>query len=259
MSFRCRSIVPAAALLVAAALAAPAAAEVAPVFSQTMAPGGGILRTSSFWADPSKQNDSDSDSLAWAKFTLEHTTTITRVRWWGQAPPASGFELSFWEQDPNTVAVQPHIVGEGSGPISEQLFASVSAIPAGGGLYQFTVDLPEPVTVTGGERYFLAVKGLTPQPFITWSWAQGVGTGSTFWWSRGAHMFFNLGEARAMELSADICVGDLDASGSVDFTDLLSLLADWGPCPGCAADLDGSGAVDFGDVLEVLSRWGGCA
>lgn len=54
------------------------------------------------------------------------------------------------------------------------------------------------------------------------------------------------------------CPADLDGSGSVDFADLLSLLAVWGPCPGCPADIDGSGAVDFNDLLAVLGGWGPC-
>ncbi|NNM26816.1 MAG: VCBS repeat-containing protein [Phycisphaerales bacterium] len=49
--------------------------------------------------------------------------------------------------------------------------------------------------------------------------------------------------------------GDVDGDGDVDFTDLLQVLADWGPCPGCAADLDGDGSVGFTDLLEVLAGW----
>ncbi|NNF43758.1 MAG: hypothetical protein HKN62_12085 [Phycisphaerales bacterium] len=49
---------------------------------------------------------------------------------------------------------------------------------------------------------------------------------------------------------------DLDGSGLVDFSDLLILLAAWGPCDGCAADLDGDGVVGFVDLLSLLSQWG---
>ncbi len=54
------------------------------------------------------------------------------------------------------------------------------------------------------------------------------------------------------------CPEDLDESGTVDFADLLAVLAAWGPCDGCPEDLDGSGAVDFADLLAVLAAWGPC-
>ncbi len=54
--------------------------------------------------------------------------------------------------------------------------------------------------------------------------------------------------------------GDLDGDGDVDASDLLALLAAWGPCPAglpaCSADLDGDGIVGVPDLLILLSRWG---
>jgi len=50
--------------------------------------------------------------------------------------------------------------------------------------------------------------------------------------------------------------GDLDADGNVGNSDLITLLADWGPCPGCPADIDGDGVVGFTDLQFVLANWG---
>jgi hypothetical protein len=54
--------------------------------------------------------------------------------------------------------------------------------------------------------------------------------------------------------------GDLDGSGAVDITDLLTLLAAWGPCPApcppCGADLDGDCQVGVTDLLVQLANWG---
>ncbi|MHC5023075.1 MAG: S8 family serine peptidase [Planctomycetota bacterium] len=54
-------------------------------------------------------------------------------------------------------------------------------------------------------------------------------------------------------------LGDLDNSGAIDITDLLSLLSQWGPCPTppapCPADLDGDGVVSITDLLELLANW----
>ena len=67
----------------------------APAYIQPMAPNGRTLRPSQIWIDPAGQNDLDSDAIAWEDFELPQTTTITRVRWWGEAAPALGFEVAF--------------------------------------------------------------------------------------------------------------------------------------------------------------------
>lgn len=54
------------------------------------------------------------------------------------------------------------------------------------------------------------------------------------------------------------CPEDLDGNGTVDFNDVLQLLAAWGPCPGCPEDIDTSGTVDFNDLLALLATWGDC-
>lgn len=51
---------------------------------------------------------------------------------------------------------------------------------------------------------------------------------------------------------------DLDASGSVGFADLSTMLNAWGNCGLCAPDLDRSGGVGFADLSTLLSRWGPC-
>ena len=55
-----------------------------------------------------------------------------------------------------------------------------------------------------------------------------------------------------------ICLLDLDANGSVGVSDLLSLLASWGPRKGCSADFDGDGNVGASDLLALLANWGPC-
>ena len=54
------------------------------------------------------------------------------------------------------------------------------------------------------------------------------------------------------------CNGDIDGDGIVSTSDLLILLANWGPNPGSPADLNGDGVVDTTDLLILLSNWGGC-
>ena len=52
------------------------------------------------------------------------------------------------------------------------------------------------------------------------------------------------------------CPADLDDSGSVDASDLASLLNGWGASG--PADLDGSGSVDAADLAAMLNAWGSC-
>lgn len=198
-------------------LLATAAFAQAPAYVQPMATNGGILRASQLWIDPSGQNDLDSDAIAWEDFELPQTSTITRVRWWGEAPPALGFMISFFNQDPNTIAVQPDIFAPGSGPIGEELHTSFTQTSAGGSMYQFEVALTTPMTFNAHTRYFISVVGQQPLPYVNWNWASSSsGPNGTFWWLRGAHMFFHLGESRAVALATSagwplgntFCFGD---------------------------------------------------
>jgi hypothetical protein len=52
---------------------------------------------------------------------------------------------------------------------------------------------------------------------------------------------------------------DLDDDGIVGITDLLLILANWGPCPQaepCLGDLDCDGQVAINDFLAILATWG---
>ncbi len=49
---------------------------------------------------------------------------------------------------------------------------------------------------------------------------------------------------------------DLDKDGAIGITDLLLLLAAWGPCPDCQADFNGDGQVGIVDLLSLLAQWG---
>jgi hypothetical protein len=53
----------------------------------------------------------------------------------------------------------------------------------------------------------------------------------------------------------DICLGDLDGSGTIDITDLLAFLSDYGTAE---ADINGDGFGDINDLLILLAAFGGC-
>ena len=56
--------------------------------------------------------------------------------------------------------------------------------------------------------------------------------------------------------SGPVDPADVDGDGTVGITDLLAVLAAWGPCsPPCPADVDGDGGVGITDLLAVLAAW----
>lgn len=83
----------------------------------------------------------------------------------------------------------------------------------------------------------------------TFSGALTTGTNPTYKVSR--HFTFE-------GMPAAGCVADVDGNNVVDFSDIATLLTDFGPCPGCPADVDGNGNVDFADVAAVLTDFGAC-
>ena len=55
-----------------------------------------------------------------------------------------------------------------------------------------------------------------------------------------------------------MCPWDLDGTGRVGVSDLISLLERWGRCEGCPADFDGDGNVGVSDLVVLLANWGPC-
>ena len=54
------------------------------------------------------------------------------------------------------------------------------------------------------------------------------------------------------------CPEDINGDGNVSTTDLLAIIAAWGPCSGCGADINGDGNVSTTDLLAIIAAWGAC-
>ncbi|MBT7652063.1 MAG: hypothetical protein HN563_01985 [Flavobacteriales bacterium] len=52
------------------------------------------------------------------------------------------------------------------------------------------------------------------------------------------------------------CIGDVATNGSIDISDILLILSQYGCLSECEADVDGDGAVSISDVLAVLAVFG---
>ncbi|MCI0364080.1 MAG: S8 family serine peptidase [Phycisphaerales bacterium] len=63
-------------------------------------------------------------------------------------------------------------------------------------------------------------------------------------------------------ICAETCDGDINIDGFVNVTDMLLLIAAWGPCPACGptclADINGDCIVNVDDLLELIANWGNC-
>jgi hypothetical protein len=69
------------------------------------------------------------------------------------------------------------------------------------------------------------------------------------------------GEWQGAESDCDTCTascyGDVSGDGTVNDTDVLDLIAQWGDTGG-DCDIDGSGTVEVHDLLGLLQHWGAC-
>lgn len=74
----------------------------------------------------------------------------------------------------------------------------------------------------------------------------------------GAHYNDTNGVGAGMAYNArpTAAAGDVNDDGTVNVTDLLALLGDWGSCVSCPTDINGDGAVNVTDLLALLGGWG---
>jgi hypothetical protein len=136
------------------------------------------------------------------------------------------------------------------------------AVRPSDGLLAVTTQQPETFPYTGG----VSVLGV-----------QSEGAGWTHWtmqnsplthWQCSTPSFDNDGHLWVSPMSegvAQILIGgtavpgDVDGDGVVGISDLLALLAAWGPCPNppaaCPADIDANGEVGISDLLSLLANW----
>lgn len=256
--------------LVAAVALLTASANAESILNHLPISGGGVMRSSQLWQDPSGEgNDLDGDCVLWHDFTITQPKAITHLEWWGNGACELGFRIEIWKQDPGTIAYQPYgIFYYGGVDTAEPLITfdttdyTVSSGP--GGLTHYTLELDTPILVpantTVNPRWFLAVIGLTAQPFAQWKWAQSAGPGlKCYWFIRGeGPMFWPLGEGRALVIADAVvpCPNDLNHNGTVDAADLGLLLGGWNT-PG-ATDLTGDGTTDAADLAVLLGAWGPC-
>ncbi len=76
--------------------------------------------------------------------------------------------------------------------------------------------------------------------------------------TKGASTWTNNADNSGTLVEANPCPWDLDGTETVGASDLLALLASWGPRKGCPADFDRDNNVGASDLLALLANWGPC-
>ncbi|MEE9129382.1 MAG: hypothetical protein V3T84_05140 [Phycisphaerales bacterium] len=117
------------------------------------------------------------------------------------------------------------------------------------------------VAQLAGTLQLSLINGFRPKPgqeFIILTAGSVVGTFDEVVGPKELEVVYGAGIVTVVAAGGNPCPWDLDGSGSVGASDLLSLLVSWGPCKGCPADFDGNGTVGASDLLALLVNWGPC-
>jgi len=161
----------------------------------------------------------------------------------------SHVEASLWQLDPVTsVATRVAVIDRSALP-----FGQSDSAPADLGNWESSgiLDVTGLFETVPGETLFIC----DIQAHSTTSVA-GVGL------ARNASQGNDLVQGGQLVLISNMtgvpCAWDLNCDGDVGFSDLLELLAIWGPCYQCAADVDGDDMIGFNELLQLLADWGPC-
>jgi len=197
--------------ILAASLAFPALATAQIIASYPPPSGGGISRASQLWQDPGPNgNDLDGDAVCWTDFTLTAPASINHIEWWGTGAAELGFQIEIWTQDPNTIAYQPIGVFFYGGdhtvrPTARFRTTAYTTTQGPGAILHHTLELATPIVLPANTpdnvRWFIAIIGLTHQPYVNWNWSQSTAGNHTYQFVRGrAPQFISLGDGRALLL-----------------------------------------------------------
>jgi len=123
------------------------------------------------------------------------------------------------------------------------------------------------VVATVGQQFFARYVDGQPTYLATSAIPLHFGLGDatqidelTIEWPRGYDTVLNNVDVNQTITIQAPGVGDVNGDGSVNVTDLLNLLGNWGTCPEppdlCPTDTNGDGEVNVTDLLNLLGNWG---
>jgi hypothetical protein len=227
-------------------------------------------------------------------FTTIPTLGMLLVGW---VPPSINEDFTVTTSGQNIVWECPSLI-DTDGSFYEMLYTVLSAnviVSYAGfefGPYDVTDMIPPEVIVTWQPSAapmpldFMWHEVITPDdgspPTLAYEWIVEVDAGGNIQW-RGKNVIlgeavYDLGwpfgevtvqiEEGTINSNIEIyqvenpCYEDVNANGSVDVSDLLAVIDNWGLCPDCLDEIPGDvnfdSVVDVTDLLLIVGSWGPC-
>ncbi|MCC5824128.1 MAG: hypothetical protein LAT64_08545 [Phycisphaerales bacterium] len=213
-------------------------------------------------------------ALSADSFTLSADSTIDSVRWWGGSQFFLDFDLfnfaswtvtvygsdSAGAPDQNNILLEETFLQSETNPVLTPYRNRQNA-----DLYEQTVDLPQALELSGGQRYWISIGTTNFDPNADgWRWAaslDGDGVSASKDWSTGAFTVFEpAGIEYAFQLlgTSDGTPGPCSPAdlaepfGVLNFFDLAAYLALFN-AGDPAADLNNDGLLNFFDVSMYLT------
>ena len=177
-------------------------------------------------------------------FDVDNGTTILTSPVLDADPPDGVAVISYWRWYSNSFGASPfqdifqvEVSGDGGASWTNLETVGPSGSEVSGGWFFKQFVIGDVITPTSQFRIRFLASDTDPQSVVE----AGVD-----------------GVALSVLACGTQCPWDLDGNGSVSTSDLLLLLASWGPAPGNPADFDGDGFVSTTDLLALLANWGDC-
>ena len=228
------------------------------IYNQPHDSSGTIRQSSKMYPD-----GSDYDWFIWDSFVIPSTQQISEIRWRGGylyngmfSSSVPNFTIAIY---PTSIAGEPDVIHP---PLVEYTTGNdanetVAGTFGGKVLYDYSFILPQAFHAEAGVKYWLHIWA-DQQSVPEWGFAAGLNGNNSHFRRHSEYQFqFAPGDCAFSLLSTvPLCPADIDQNGTVNVSDLLTVINTWGSSG--AGDVTGNGFVNVEDLLAVINAWGPC-